>query len=312
MNQGSFLSGSIGTWTLVSLLNGLGCGPNVAVANDCVLDPSVDCTPDETGLETGGGGQMCTPDTSQICYGGAPETLNVGACVSGVQTCGEDHLWGDCWGAVLPGTEDCSIAANEDCNWGVGCSETDWSHVFGDSDVQCLSAVAFDSEGAMVAVGRFNGKVNFGRDGLVSQGEDVFVVKFDRWGKHLWSRRIGDGHSQAATSVAVDSQNNVVVAGRFKGEIQIGNKVLSAASECDAYVAKFAPSGEYVWARRFGGAGVYHTVQGLSISADNELVVAGQLDGVLNVDGYLASSVGEQDMFLATPHSDGSAKCADS
>lgn len=60
---------------------------------------------------------VCAPGTMQACYSGPPNTENVGACKGGRQTCAADGMsWGTCMGEVLPATETCGNAVDEDCN----------------------------------------------------------------------------------------------------------------------------------------------------------------------------------------------------
>ncbi|HTN85818.1 MAG TPA: SBBP repeat-containing protein [Sorangium sp.] len=68
-----------------------------------------------------------------------------------------------------------------------------------------------------------------------------------------WARLIGGAEEETATDVAVDSMGNVYVAGSFKGAISLGEDVLIASGESDAFLVKFSSSGEYVWSRQLGG-----------------------------------------------------------
>lgn len=63
-----------------------------------------------------GAGETCAPGDTRPCYDGPPETLDIGVCRAGVQTCtpaGEFGLWGECFGQVTAsetatGTCECS------------------------------------------------------------------------------------------------------------------------------------------------------------------------------------------------------------
>ncbi|HET6584797.1 MAG TPA: MopE-related protein [Nannocystaceae bacterium] len=100
-------------------------------------------TTSTTGLETGGGsssgesgescveeicdgldndcddevdeGCSCVEGDMQSCYSGAPETIGVGPCVEGAQTCGSDGTWGPCEGAVEPSDDVCNDV-DDDCD----------------------------------------------------------------------------------------------------------------------------------------------------------------------------------------------------
>ncbi|TNE52559.1 MAG: hypothetical protein EP343_00055 [Deltaproteobacteria bacterium] len=71
--------------------------------NDCngKVDDGIDCS--------------CKPGTKQVCYNGPVKTEGTGPCLSGVQTCEIDNLWGRCRDQFLPQDEVCDKRDN-DCN----------------------------------------------------------------------------------------------------------------------------------------------------------------------------------------------------
>ena len=202
--------------------------------------------------------------------------------------------------------EDCSKSQDEDCNFGVGCSETHWSHIFGDGSSQFVNDVAYDAQGNLFAVGSFSGTLNLGGDPLISSGNDVFVAKFDPQGNHLWSHRYGDAAQETATSVAVDSTNNIVVVGSFAGVMNVEQTVLTAVQGKDVFVLKFDPNGNKLWARQFGDAGGQQ--QAASVVVDQgtgDIVLTGSFDGALDFDGKKVTTTGQLDVFLAKLSKDG-------
>ncbi len=69
----------------------------------------------------------CTPGDMQSCYSGPMETIDVGLCHGGIQTCKLDATgYGPCEGEVLPQAESCLGPEDEDCDGmineeGMGC-----------------------------------------------------------------------------------------------------------------------------------------------------------------------------------------------
>jgi hypothetical protein len=60
---------------------------------------------------------VCTPNATQGCYTGPPNTQGIGACQAGTQTCGPTGQgWGPCLGQVLPDNEICANGVDEDCS----------------------------------------------------------------------------------------------------------------------------------------------------------------------------------------------------
>jgi hypothetical protein len=60
---------------------------------------------------------LCVPGSTQSCYQGAPGTEGQGPCKSGTRTCdASGTAWGPCAGQVLPFSEICGNAIDDDCN----------------------------------------------------------------------------------------------------------------------------------------------------------------------------------------------------
>ncbi|APR84777.1 Tryptophan synthase alpha chain [Minicystis rosea] len=79
---------------------------NTAVDDDC-----------DGQVNEEGAGCVCVPGSTQSCYSGPAGTQNVGACKSGVATCNaQGTAYGSCVGEVLPTTETCSTAVDDDCD----------------------------------------------------------------------------------------------------------------------------------------------------------------------------------------------------
>lgn len=69
----------------------------------------------------GGVGTECDPGMERDCYTGPPGTVNVGACMSGLETCNAEGTdWGACLGEVVPDmevpTEPDQMPVDEDCD----------------------------------------------------------------------------------------------------------------------------------------------------------------------------------------------------
>ncbi|MFO0551547.1 MAG: hypothetical protein U0271_24380 [Polyangiaceae bacterium] len=83
-------------------------------SEDCNTDEDDDCN----GLvNDAAAGCSCNPGSQRSCYSGPAATKDVGACVSGTQTCDNGgNGYGDCTGDVLPQTENCTTQVDENCN----------------------------------------------------------------------------------------------------------------------------------------------------------------------------------------------------
>jgi hypothetical protein len=87
------------------------CQPGFA---DCDISPGNGC---ETPVPDGGTGCACQPGQVKDCYAGPPGTEGVGPCKAGKTTCNAaGTAWGPCAGQVLPSTESCFTALDDDCD----------------------------------------------------------------------------------------------------------------------------------------------------------------------------------------------------
>jgi hypothetical protein len=117
-----------------------------------------------------------------------------------------------------------------------------WSKDFGDAGSQQFGqAVAVDGEDNIVLTGYFSGSATFGGGAVTSvDGRDIFAVKLDPAGGHLWNKRFGDMGHQFGQTVAVDALGNIVLGGYFAGTVDFGGGPVTVASDT-AYVAKLLP-----------------------------------------------------------------------
>lgn len=164
----------------------------------------------------------------------------------------------------------------------------------GPADGRCVSV---DSEGNVILAGVFSSTIDFGGGALTGAGDtDVFVAKLDASGKHLWSKRVGDGSFQSVWALGVDRVGNVALAGSFGGTIDFGGKSASANGK-DLFVAKLDPKGAPMWVLRDGDAAAQES-RALAIGAKNEIVIAGAFDGTLELSGRNLASQGSSDVFV--------------
>jgi hypothetical protein len=196
-----------------------------------------------------------------------------------------------------------------------------WSRAFGSSGAERME-VAVDGTGDVIGCGYYGHMGNppsraLDLGGGALPGDDGFGMGFvakyrGADGAHLWSRRFGGGVSAEAASCAVDPSGAVVVAGTFGGNTDFGGGEVVAKGETDAFVAKYAPDGELVWARNFGGWVAYAT--DVAVDAGGAIVVMGWFDGTMGFaeDGGpepagapLVSRGGGYDLFLVKLDADG-------
>jgi hypothetical protein len=173
-----------------------------------------------------------------------------------------------------------------------------WSVRAGDSGVQIGQSITSDASGNVLVAGDFEGGLDLGGGLLTSAGDrDVFVVKLDPDGHHSWSKRFGDHLDQVAVSIAADASGNVLVAGSFRGSIDLGGGPLESESYDDVYVVKLGSAGDHLWSKRFGGSNVQE-VAGVAIDAAGNVVVAGSYRSSIDLGSGPLTSAGSRDIYV--------------
>ncbi len=271
------------------------------------LDKFRDCTTDCTGTggsgssthasSTGGvtsssvgsGGAMpCMPGEQTACYDGPIGTEGTSVCVGGIKTCAMNgNGYGACVGEVLPTKEDCYKKGDEDCD-GNACADPVWELGFTDTNGESVLGMALDSKGDIYLAGGFNSILTVDGQSFMAMNpasatSDYYLAKFDHNTRHLlWLKQLGDGNDNGGIiRVAVDTLDNVVIAGELSSSIDFGGGIKAAAGPADMFVAKYDKLGTYQWAKTFGDA-AYQTARALTVDSANNIVIAGNFSGTVD------------------------------
>ncbi|WP_437806013.1 hypothetical protein [Sorangium sp. So ce1078] len=278
------------------------CIGEITPAPETCIDPADEDCDGQANEE--GTGCTCVPGEAARCYAGPPGTEGVGTCKAGAKICeAQGTGYGPCSGEVLPTSDDCHTEADEDCdgvNDSCGAGEHLWSKSFGTDLPQRATGVAVDAAGTAVVAGYFAASVGFGDTWFASAGgDDVFVSKLASPGVAAWSKRFGGAGDQRASAVAVDASGNVLIVGTFDGLLHFGihGAELTSTEGTDVFVAKLNASGTHVWSKRLGGAGDQRAVS-VAVDANLGVIVAGDFNGTLDVEGAALASAGGADVFV--------------
>lgn len=113
-----------------------------------------------------------------------------------------------------------------------------------------------------------------------------------------WQRQIGGpnaGDTISVTSVAVDSQDNILAAGFFMRSVDFGAGVVTAHGGA-GFIARYSTSLALHWVHTIPGN---VTVLALAVTATGDAVVTGRFVGTADFGGSVMSAVGPGDVFVA-------------
>jgi hypothetical protein len=177
-----------------------------------------------------------------------------------------------------------------------------WSKTIGGTGYDQGNAITADGAGNVYAtgyIGAGSGGVDFGGGALMSAGMyDVFVVKYSPTGQFLWSARFGGSGNDTGMAISTDAGGNVFVIGSFEGTASFGGGNLSSSGQRDVFVAKYGPSGQHLWSKKFGGSGD-EVGYGLAVDTAGDVFISGKFQNSVNFGGSNLTSAGGDDIFLA-------------
>jgi hypothetical protein len=241
-------------------------------------------------------------------------------CTGG--TCTADFDDGTAVALTATATAGTFLGWSNDCTGAAGCDvvmdrdhvvtalfgspgEALWSQQIGGTQDDVAMAIATDSAGDLIVVGNFNGSFTVGATTLTSNGgADFFVAKLAATdGSVSWIESFGGPSGDAALSVALDSANNIYVAGTFQGTIDFGGGTIQSVGNVDGFALKLDSTGHYQWARSMGGT----FADGVSSIAVHGTTVAvvGDWQGSMTINGQTVMNSGTVQAYLATFGADG-------
>ncbi|WP_321395359.1 hypothetical protein [Emcibacter sp.] len=138
-----------------------------------------------------------------------------------------------------------------------------------------VSASAVDSQGNLYVLGNTEG--DLASQINVSDKSDVYLSKFDASGNLIWSRLVGATDTAEAYDIAVDSNNNVVIAGQVNSELENGD----IFSGQDSFVTKYDNRGTELWTQQLDTVAT-DSPASLAIDATGNIYVTGQISGAVN------------------------------
>jgi hypothetical protein len=179
--------------------------------------------------------------------------------------------------------------------WGIAAgSDNGMSSVFDYGEKICT-----DSEGNVYATGWFeSASVTFGNytlNNAGNSGSDGYIVKLDQYGNTLWALHAGGSGNDNGLAICIDSNGDILVTGKFTStDLVFGNTTLSRLGTLhDIFIVKITPSGNVIWAKRYGTTDVDY---GNAISADRNgnFYVTGSYSSAspIDFDGEILTSGG--------------------
>jgi hypothetical protein len=193
-----------------------------------------------------------------------------------------------------------------------GAGEFAWAKtVEGDASPR---AIAVDSSGDIHVGGAFAGSVDFDPGpvtSILTSAGAMFVWKLNGNGNLIWVRAAGEGATNGANGIAVNTQGEVLVAGIFRGPVDFdpgpSEFILTGLGQ-DGVLWKLDSSGSFLAAHRFGSNGP-DGAWGVAVDSAGDEYLFGQFNVTVDFDPGPGvanlTSAGNSDAFVVKLHPDG-------
>lgn len=173
-----------------------------------------------------------------------------------------------------------------------------WSHGMGGSQYDVARALAVRGN-AVVVVGEFQGSMTANGMTLTSAGNnDAWLARFTIGGAYQWVKSVGGTGTDVPNGVALDTTDNIVVAGTFGGMTNLGGLTLASAGFNDVFIAKYTgATGAHLFSKRLGANG-FDLGLGVAVDGNDSVFLLGQFYGSVDFGGPAPLTAATNKMFL--------------
>ena len=127
------------------------------------------------------------------------------------------------------------------------------------------TSISVSQLGEVYVCGNFFSTLNLGTillTGHDSLTSDIFLAKYDTGGTCIWAKKAGGTCNDEATSLTIDTKNNIYLAGNFRSTVMTFDTTMlwhtdsgafCGPSSADNFLVKYNSAGNVLWARQIGG-----------------------------------------------------------
>jgi hypothetical protein len=156
-------------------------------------------------------------------------------------------------------------------------------------------ALAFDAAGNVYSTGAFQGTADFdpgvGTYNLTTSSPsdyDIFISKLSSTGNFIWAKQVGSTSlTDGGASIACDASGNSFTTGSFSGTLDFdpsaATYTMTSAGGSDAYILKLDASGNFSWAKKWGGVSGDGCAD-IALDASGNIYTTGSFYGTTDFD----------------------------
>lgn len=150
--------------------------------------------------------------------------------------------------------------------------------------------MAIDTQGNVITVGSFNATFDFDPGpntyNMTGMGNnDGFIQKLDASGNFLWAKQISGNLIENISKIKLDASGNIYLAGEYMATVDFNpgpgtfnmtstTHTIPSLKSIDAFIVKLDPSGNFLWAKSFGGP-EYDSVISMALDPQGNIILGG-------------------------------------
>jgi hypothetical protein len=119
---------------------------------------------------------------------------------------------------------------------------------------------------------------------------DVFVTRFDRFGRATWARKAGGVHDEEVTGLAIGSNGDIYLTGWLVGVMKLSEslQIESKTGQSDFFLLRYSARGEPLMGRAMGGDRLQQASD--LVAFDGGVALSGHYQGEMTIDGVTISA----------------------
>ena len=179
-----------------------------------------------------------------------------------------------------------------------------WVYTAGGTGRDRGRKIALDSSGNIYVVGYYQNTVDFGGGNVTSNGSwDAFILKLNSSGTFQWVKSYGGSTgNDLGRDVVVDSNDNVIMLGTFRGTVNFdngdgGGVVNYTSNDYDIFLIRLNSSGiwQSVWVTTSSGSA---DGRALAIDSNNVTYLTGSYSGSVTFGANNRTATNSNDLFI--------------
>lgn len=194
-----------------------------------------------------------------------------------------------------------------------------WAKSMGGLSNEQGSCIAFDNMANVYLTGYYFATADFNPGtptfNLTSAGDyDAYILKLDSSGNFIWAKSLGGIEFDQSQAITIDDNNNIITCGFFLSTVDfdpgVGVFNLTPTGLADAYILKLDSSGNFIWAKNFGGINCDAYATALTTDDSGNVYSIGSFTGTVDFDPgvnsfNLTAPIGATNAFISKMDSSG-------